>query len=320
MDGVNKSPGRQFDGSELDWLIEQYLGDSSSRVATATLKDYTAALGYFRRWWYEVGPTQAFIVRRSDFQEFMRWLEKQPSRQGERLGIGTIDTVLKRLKQFFRWAWVEEFFNRDYSKWIPKPVGEPVEREAPDPERLEALFVAAGQMEKPIRNRAILAILIGTAVRRTECVNINIEHIRFAASGGGEIAIVGKGTKPRTVIFDAIAGDYIGAHLRYMTDAGYTTGPLFLGRYGRLGAKGLYVVIKEIAKRAGLSEQIQGPHDLRRLFATYWARKQRGEGFTQPLSIQLGHSDKKMTLHYTKQDLSDVRRTFTSPLERLPKK
>ena len=175
-------------------------------------------------------------------------------------------------------------------------------------------------MEKPIRNRAILAILIGTAVRRTECVNINIEHVRFTADGKGEIVIVsGKGKKPRIVIFDSIAGDYIATHIRYMQDAGFTTGPLFLGRNGRLGAKGLYVVIKDCAARAGLSDQIQGPHDLRRLFATYWSRKQRGEGYTKPLSLQMGHTGEKMTLHYSKQDISDVRATFTSPMEMLRK-
>lgn len=82
----------------------------------------------------------------------------------------------------------------------------------------------------------------------------------------------------------------------------------------------LVVVVKNLAEHAGLADQIQGPHDLRRLFATYWSRKQRGEGFTQPLSLQMGHTDRKMTLLYTKQDITDVRQTFTSPLEKLTKK
>lgn len=321
MDRVNRNPGQKFDGSELDWLLDEYLNAKASKVAAPTLRDYSIVLGYFRKWWNEIGPQQGFVVARNDFHKFLRWLEVQPSRQGERLGLGTVDTVMKRLKQFFHWAWSNEYFKRNYSEWIPRPTGEVAKREAPDPEKLELLFVAAGQMEKPIRNRAILAILIGTAVRRTECVNIDIEHVRFTADGKGEIAIVnGKGKKPRIVIFDSIAGDYIATHIRYMQDAGFTTGPLFLGRNGRLGAKGLYVVIKDCAARAGLSDQIQGPHDLRRLFATYWSRKQRGEGYTKPLSLQMGHTGEKMTLHYSKQDISDVRATFTSPMEMLTKK
>ena len=321
MDGVNKNPGRNFNGKDLEWLLDAYLEESATRIAATTHKDYSLALDYFRRWWRDVGPKQDYIVGRSDFQKFAKWLEKQPSRQGERLGVGTIDTVLKRLRQFFRWSWTEENLAKDYSLWIPRATGEPPERTLPEPESLDQLFNAATLTEKPIRNRAILAILIGTAVRRAECCNIDIEHVQFYADGGGQISIkLGKGKKPRTVIFDAIAGEYISIHLRWMVESGHATGALFLGRSGRLGPKALYSVVKNLAEHAGLADQIQGPHDLRRLFATYWSRKQRGEGFTQPLSLQMGHTDRKMTLLYTKQDITDVRQTFTSPLEKLTKK
>lgn len=321
MDGVNKTPKRSFDGRELEWLLDTYLAESATRIAATTHKDYSLALDYFRRWWALVGPQQDYIVGRADFQKFARWLEKQPSRQGDVLGVGTIDTILKRLRQFFLWSRTEEYLANDYSKWIPRANGEPPEHVPPDPECLERLFAAATLTEKPVRNRAILAILIGTAVRRAECCNIDIEHIQFYADGGGQISIIsGKGKRPRTVIFDSIAGEFITAHLRYMIDAGNEAGPLFRGRRGRLGAKALYSVIKDLAKRCGLSDKLQGPHDLRRMFATFWSRKQRGEGFTQPLSLQMGHTDRKMTLHYAKQDISDVRETFTSPLEKLARK
>ncbi|MFN8493874.1 MAG: tyrosine-type recombinase/integrase [Caldilineaceae bacterium] len=318
MDKVNRNPERQFDGSDLAWLLAEYLRDRTSRVSASTMKDYAYVLHFFEMWWAEWGPAHKQLVARPDFHEYARWLERQPNRQGEHLSVRTIDTALKRLRQFFRWAWVEEFFRRDYSKWIPRANREAPEKQAPDPKCLADLFQAADSTDKPLRNKAILAVLIGTAVRRTECSAIDIEHVRFVASGGGQISIPkGKGGKPRIVIFDDIASYYLSAHLAYLAEIGVTAGPLFLGRGGRLSPKGLYSAVKACARRAGLADQIQGPHDLRRMFATYWSRTQRGEGFMQPLALQMGHTDKKMTLHYSKQGLADVQETFTSPLVEL---
>ena len=318
MDSVNRSPSRQFDASEIDWLISEYLAESEKRVTPTTFKDYRYLLGFFRRWWSEVGAAQAWTIKRTDFYDFIEWMKVQPSRQGDKLALRTIEAALKRLRQFFKWSYVEEFYQRDYGAWIPALTDEPTERQSPTVECLEQLFQAAGQSDKPVRNKAILAILCGTAIRRAECTQIDIEHVKFYGSGGGEINIPrGKGRKPRIVIFDDITGHYIALHLTVLAESNIATGALFRGRGGRLTPKGLYDVVKVAAQRAGLEDIVQGPHDLRRMFATYWSRKQRGEGFTQPLSIQLGHADKKMTLHYAKQTLDDVREVFVSPMERL---
>lgn len=318
MDKINRTPGREFDGKDLLWLLDEYRRELPSRVAPATAKDYIYLLAHFERWWKEVGEAQKWLIHRTSFNDYLSWLKKQPSRQEATLGIGTLDAALKRLRQFFKWAWTEEFYARDYSKWIPKVDGEPPLREAPDPECLERLFAATNQADKPVRNKAILAVLIGTAVRRTECTLVDVEHIHFNEDLTGKIVIpLGKNYKPRIVVFDDVAGYYISALLAYLAEMDITSGPIFRGRKGRLTPKGLYDVIRNAAIRAGFSREIHGPHDLRRMFATYWSRKQRGEGYTQPLSLQMGHTDKKMTLHYSRQDLSDVQAVFVSPMEKL---
>lgn len=321
MDSINRSPARQFDGRELAWLIEQYLEESKSRVSKNTLRDYTYLLNYFASWWHTIGYSQGFVVKRTDFQEYVRWLEMQPSHQGGTIGYGTIESALRRLRQVFRWAYKEGFLNRDYGTWIPKPKGKPLPKEAPDPSCLQQLFEGANQTDKPVRNKALLAVLIGTAVRRAECVSIDIEDVRFVASGGGQILIKkGKGSKPRIVVFDEIAGRFLSTHLLLMTESGFSSGPLFLGKSKtRMLAKSLNGVIDNIVKHAGLSSLIHGPHDLRRMFATYWSRQHRGEGYTQPLSMQLGHNNPEMTIHYSKQTLDDVKQVFVSPLEVLKK-
>lgn len=319
MDGINRTPVRQFDGHDLLWLIDEYMKETASRVASITLENYNYSLSYFLQWWREVGPNKQWIVSRTTFQEHTRWLEQQRSQYDKPLGYNTIETALRRLRQVFKWSYKEGFLNRDYSLWIPKPTGEPPIRKAIDPEKcLYRLFEVAASSTKPTRNCAILAVLIGTAVRRFECVNIDIEHIEFFASGGGQILIAyAKGGKQRFVIFDAITGRYIAEHIVYLAERGKTTGPFIYGRTRRMKRRSLNGVIDYLVHLAGLDDMIHGPHDLRRMFATYWSRKQRGDGFAQPLSLQMGHTDREMTLLYSKQDLSDVQRVFTSPMELL---
>ena len=322
MDGINRKPVREFDGKDLLWLIDEYMKESSSRVEKITSDNYGWSLGYFVQWWGEVGPAQEWIVNRTTFNEFIRWLEVQRSRFGKLIGYNTKETALRRLRQVFKWAYKEGFFNRDYGTWIPACPGKPPLREIPGPECIEQLFEAANESAKPIRNRAILAILIGTGIRRDECVHIDIEHIELNGDkpGGRIIIPKGKGDKPRVVVFDETTRRYIAEHLVDMAAHGHTSGPLIYGKSKRMLRKSLNSVIDAIVEDAGLTNVVHGPHDFRRMFATYWSRKQRGQGFAQPLSLQMGHSEHEMTLLYCKQDLSDIEATFVSPMETMKPK
>lgn len=116
--------------------------------------------------------------------------------------------------------------------------------------------------------------------------------------------------KLRKVAFDDITGRYL---LAYMDAAMRTTGALFVGRRGRIKPKTVYMIVKKAADEAGIADQVRGPHDLRRLFATTWAQAHRGEGHVQLLQMQLGHSDVGMTLHYSRPTFHDVQEQFVSP-------
>jgi site-specific recombinase XerD len=319
MDGINRKPVREFDGKDLLWLIDEYMKESSSRVKEITINNYGWSLGYFIQWWGEVGPAKEWIINRTTFQEYIRWLEQQHTQFNKLMGYNTLETSLRRLRQVFKWAYKEGFFNRDYGTWIPACPGKPPLRTIPGIECIEKLFRAASETAKPTRNCAILAILIGTGVRRAECVSIDIEHIEFNTDRpGGRIIIPhGKGDKPRVVVFDETTQRYIAEHLAFLAEQGITSGPFICGHSisKRMLRKSLNTVIDTIVEAAGLTDVIHGPHDFRRMFATYWSRKQRGQGFAQPLSLQMGHSEHEMTLLYCKQDLSDIEATFISPME-----
>lgn len=322
MDGISRKPDSQFNGQDLPWLIEEYLKDCERRVQKKTCYTYRMLLDYFLTWWAQVGPNQNYTLRRSDFNVFIQWLQTQNSYRSGPIAFGTIKKTLVSIKQVFKFAYREGYTTRDYAVWVPKAKGRPLPKQAPDPACIAKLFEACNTSLHPVRNKAILAVLIGTAVRRNECVSIDISDIKFFTDKpGGQIVIrQGKGNKDRIVFFDEIAADYIAAQINYLAEIGHTEGALFVGyTKTRMNGKSLNGVIDRLVETAGLSDVIHGPHDLRRMFTTYWTRTQRGIGYLQPLSQQLGHSSTAMTMHYSKQNLDDLEQTFISPLTMLKK-
>lgn len=163
----------------------------------------------------------------------------------------------------------------------------------------------------------MLAILLGTGVRRAECSSINIEWVQVNADGSGEFQVEAKRVSQREVhqrlvAFDRSTGKYLIAYLDTLL---VNKGALFpSGRTGkRLQPIGIYKVVKRLIRLADLGDQIQGPHDLRRNFSTYYSRNRRGESHGQLLSKQLGHSSYRMTAAYSLQDVEDVREVLISP-------
>lgn len=322
MEGISRKPDTQFDGHDLPWLIEEYLNDCERRVQKKTCYTYRMLLDYFLTWWAEVGPAQNYTLRRSDFHVFIQWLQTQSSYRSGPIAFNTIKKTLVLVKQTFNFAYRGGYTTRNYAVWVPKAKGRPLPKQAPDPSCIVKLFNACDASLHPVRNKAMLAVLAGTGVRRAECVGIDIEEVKFFADKpGGQITIKhGKNDKERIVFFDGAAGDYITAQINALADNGCTTGPLFVGYRGeRIRAKSMNGIIDNIVELAGLSDVIHGPHDLRRLFATFWTRNNRGVGYLQPLSMQLGHSTTAMTMYYSKQDTTDLEQTFISPLAMLKK-
>lgn len=308
----------EIDASDLIPLIHLFLVDSTIKRTPITLHNQRYQLSLFERWWAQAGPACRFILTKDKLAEFTQWLEVQPNRQADALKASTINRAIKMARQVLTWAFECGYITTAMASWIPAStrLDAPArQKELPASAELAALFRAAEDSTNPARNKAILAVLIGTGIRRAECSNLNVENVRFdEGKRGGTLFIAkGKGHKSRYVRFDEHTGKYLIAHL---TTSGKKPGPLFRGmRHNRLGPKAVYDVVKKLAAAAGLEAKIQGPHDLRRLFATHWTRTHRGEGFVQPLSLQLGHTDQKMTLHYSKQTLADTERVFTSPMK-----
>ena len=258
------------------------------------------------------------VEPRKDLEEFERTLRAVPSRYGTPLTYNSRNDVLRRLSAMFRWAHREGYTDTaDYSAWVPDADGSPPLRQAVDLDALRALFAAAGRSAYPARDRAILAVFIGTGVRRGECASLAVADLQFYADGSGVARVHGKRTRAnrtgeRHVAFDAVTGNQLWT---YIQASGLTAGPLWIGPKGPLTEQGVYKVVKRCIREAGLDVRMSGPHDLRRTFATLLARSARDQMIDGDLiRRQMGHTTYRMTSQYSLLDVEDIRGSLHSPM------
>lgn len=138
------------------------------------------------------------------------------------------------------------------------------------------------------REKAIIACLFSTGCRIAELLNINRDDIHDF-----EVAIIGKGDKPRTVYLDATAMGYLQDYLDTRRD---NLRPLFISaQRSRITVSRVQQQLHEIADWAGIDKRVT-PHVLRHTYATDLHRN------GAPLLVikeLLGHEKISSTVIYT---------------------
>lgn len=168
------------------------------------------------------------------------------------------------------------------------------------------LSAPAPDTTKGRRDRAVLALLIGAGLRRSEVVALNCSHIQHRDGRWLVADLVGKHGRIRSVPLPPWAH----AALECWTDAAaICEGPVFRGltRHGRISAKRLsaqavFTIVKEYAEKLGLPAR---PHDLRRTFAKL---AHVGQAPLEQIQFSLGHASAVTTEIYLglRQDLQDA--------------
>lgn len=294
-----------IDGRLLSQLCDLYLQTIPHKV---TRYGYRNHLRRFCDWWRDVGPWRSWRFDAATMADFDVYLRDRfrPARGGALSVQGRADTF-RRLRQLLRWGYTTGRIPVDASGWYAAPV---VPRRARLPIPLSALaglLAGAGMAAQPERDRAVVAFLAGTGCRRGELAGLLTADIQIHADGSGVALLrVAKLDRPRPVVFDATTGAYLRAWLDL---AGWPAGLAF-----GCGDQAVFRIVKRAAARGGVADQIQSPHDLRRLFATYWADRRPGDGYGRLLSDQLGHSSYRMTDHYVAGSVAQVAAAFVSPV------
>jgi site-specific recombinase XerD len=162
---------------------------------------------------------------------------------------------------------------------------------------------------KGLRDRAILALLIGTGIRRTELTSLTFEHLAQREGRWVIVDMLGKGDKIRSVPMPSWCKGTIDA---WAQSAGISSGLIFraINKGDRIAgdsitAQAIYYLCEQYSREAFGEDGIIQPHDLRRTFAHL---SRSGGAQIEQISLALGHASITTTERYlgTKLDLVDA--------------
>ena len=124
------------------------------------------------------------------------------------------------------------------------------------------------------RDRAVLALLIDTGMRRSECANLKVADLDFT----NMVALVmGKGGRQRACAFENRCARALDRYLRLRArHPAAHRDELWLGHLGPLTSDAIYGIVRDRAAEAGLGHVY--PHQLRHTYAHRWLASGGNEG------------------------------------------
>lgn len=160
---------------------------------------------------------------------------------------------------------------------------------------------------KGLRDRAVLAVLIGCGLRRAEAAILSVSHVEQREGRWAIVDIVGKRDKMRTVPMPSWAKAVIDSWTyASKIDSGFifrrvNKGGNLMGE--GITAQAIYDVVISYAEK--LEKQGIAPHDLRRSFAKL---AHKGGSPIDQIQLSLGHDSIQTTEKYlgVEQDLTDA--------------
>lgn len=155
-------------------------------------------------------------------------------------------------------------------------------------------------MEPNSRNRAILRLLYGAALRVSELCTLKWKDLTVRGDSG-QVTVLGKGNKTRSVLLPKSLWD----DLMQLRGDALSDDPVFCSRKGKgkghLDRKTINKIIAAAAKGAGLDAPIS-PHWLRHAHATHALERGANIGLVQQT---LGHANVATTSRYLHARPSD---------------
>jgi len=164
-------------------------------------------------------------------------------------------------------------------------------------ESSEVLRRAHGASIRAKRDHAMLALLLGCGLRRSELVGLKMDEIQIRQGHWAIVDLIGKGGHIRTVPIPQWVKTALDT---WTTAAGIREGKVFraVARTGKVWGRGIsqnvvWYVVKTCSERAGL-EHI-APHDLRRTCAKLC---HTNGGELEQIQFLLGHASVQTTERY----------------------
>jgi site-specific recombinase XerD len=255
--------------------------------AKGTRDRYKYTFLIFTRFIEETGvETGVAVLNSGTMDKFATWLRAtpiNPQHGTDRRMESGIHAHLCDMRAFCRWLYREELIPKDIRFPMPK-VPKRLFKILDDSEmqRVWKSKFLTGNSSLAIRNRALLALMLDTGLRRSEVASLTLENISMEKR---TITVIGKGNKERRVFFSVQVRDYLKS---FLAIRGIDDEPLF-----HLSSSSILSMFTRIKDEVGL-ERFH-PHLLRHQFATMMIRETKNMEYVRLL---LGHEDYNTTKRY----------------------
>jgi site-specific recombinase XerD len=203
-------------------------------------------------------------VTRADIEEFLgdQLTRHRPASAAVRY---------RALRRFYNWLVAEEIVEKSPMAGMSAPsVPDDPVPVLTDAEITALLKVTSGKGFEQRRDHALIRLFLDTGVRLGEMAGLKLEDVDLDVHDA--IYVLGKGSRPRAVAFDAKTGVALDRYLRERTTHKHAKLPtLWIGVRGAMGESG----IAQMLRRRGAEANVDNlhPHRFRHTFAHHWKRE-----------------------------------------------
>jgi len=245
------------------YLDSFHRGLRAQNKSARTVQGYCEAVSQLGRFLQSKGmPTTLAGIRREHVESYIEDLLG-------RFKPATANNRYRALSSYFHWAVDEgEVKTSPMEKMKPPRIPEEAAAVLSDKELKALLNACAGASFDARRDMAIISVLFDTGLRRAELAGLALDDVDFETES---MTVLGKGNRRRTVAFGRRTSRDLDRYLRLRQQHPLAAeAALWIGKRGPLTASGVYRIVVDRAKQAGIEAH---PHLLRHSFAHAWLAK-----------------------------------------------
>ncbi|MGB1581200.1 MAG: tyrosine recombinase XerC [Nevskiales bacterium] len=289
------------DSDDLQFHLDAYLQHlrHTRRLSEHTAKAYERDLLALKQYALNGGIGQWRNIDRMAMQGFVA----QRHRQGA--SPASLQRLLSSIRGFYAWLRREGQVKQDPSVDLQTPRQPKRLPKAMEADQVARLLSDKGDAWVAVRDQAMLELFYSSGLRLAELSGLDINDVDLA---GGEVRVLGKGSKERIVPLGRMATEAIKAWLRLRDDeADLAEQALFISNRGsRISHSSVQQRMKYWARRLGLEGKVH-PHRLRHSFATHMLES---SGDLRAVQELLGHANISTTQVYTHLDFQHLAKVY----------
>jgi site-specific recombinase XerD len=278
-----------------------------------TVQWYDRRLGAFIAWAKEQSVAELEAVTPALVRRYLYYLQTRPSKRGPKLDSFTVHGHVRAVRTLLFWAASEDLIDEKVPRRIKPPKKEQKVLQVLSDKQLQLLFRAALQTDAPLRDTALLYLLLDTGCRASELCGLRMQDVTFAPDTAW-VLVHGKGRKQREVALGKKARLALSRYIHRERKSEQER--VFIGRKGALAPEGLDRLLYRLRDAAG-REHFTGLSVAAHRWRHTHAVKALEAGMdTYALSKQMGHSEIGTTTGYLKAvSARQIRSMSISPLD-----